>query len=135
VTIVRHNDQLRQTYSNLEEMQERWKDCSALDDSSWNNQPVLFLNQLWNMLELSKIIVKGALLRDECRGSHYKPEFEIKQPKDPDSPEHEEYLRLWKENNEKWLKTTIARYTPEGPEISYEEIDLSLIEPHPRRYD
>lgn len=135
VTITYHNDQLRETYTKLEQMQERWKDCSALDDSSWNNQPVLFLNQIWNMLELAKIIVKGALLRDECRGSHYKAEFEIEQPKDTESPEYQDYLRLWKENNEKWLKTTIATYTAKGPEISYEAIDLSLIEPHPRRYD
>jgi succinate dehydrogenase / fumarate reductase flavoprotein subunit len=135
VTIVRHNDQLRQTYSKLEEMQERWKDCSSLDDASWNNQPVLFLNQLWNMLELAKIIVKSALLRDECRGCHYKPEFEIKEPKDPKSREYQEYLRLWKENNDRWLKATIARYTSKGPEISYEEVDVSLIKPQIRRYD
>jgi len=135
VTIVRHNDELKETYSKLEEMQERWKDCNALDDSTWNNQPVMFLNQLWNMFEIAKIIVKGALLRDECRGAHYKPEFEIKQPKDIDSPEYKEYLDKWQANNDKWLKMTIARYKPEGPEISYREVDASQIKPHPRRYD
>ncbi|MFH1739938.1 MAG: succinate dehydrogenase flavoprotein subunit [bacterium] len=135
VTIVRENSQLKKTYTKMEELQERWKNCLALDNTAWNNQPVLFLNQLWNMLELAKIVVKGALLRDECRGSHFKTEFEIKQPQDTESPEYQEYLRLWKANNDKWLKTTMATYTPQGPEISYEAIDLSLIEPRPRRYD
>ncbi len=135
VTIVRHNEQLQKTYRRLEEMQELWKDCAALDDSSWNNQPVIFLSQLWNMLEIAKIIVKGAILRDECRGAHYKPEFEIKQPKDINSPEYKEYLEKWEANNKNWLKMTIAKYKPEGPEISYKEIDTSLVQPHPRRYD
>ncbi|HQO36492.1 MAG TPA: succinate dehydrogenase flavoprotein subunit, partial [bacterium] len=120
VTIVRENTRLRETQEKLEALQGRWKDCSALDDATWNNRPVLFLHQLWNMLELAKIIVKGALLRDECRGFHYKKEFEIKQPKDPDSPEYQKYLRLWKANHDQWAKTTIATYTPRGPEITYE---------------
>ncbi|HOE12136.1 MAG TPA: succinate dehydrogenase flavoprotein subunit [bacterium] len=135
VTIVRENPQLQETQIKLDALQERWKDCSALDNSTWNNQPALFLHQLWNMLELAKIIVKGALQRNECRGSHFKKQFEIKQPDNVDSPEYREYLKLWKANHDRWCKTTIATYTPTGPEITYEKVDHSLIEPHPRRYD
>ncbi len=50
----------------------------------------------------------GALLRNESRGAHYKPEF----------PER---------NDEEFLKTTKAKWTAEGPQISYEEVDISLI--------
>ena len=45
------------------------------------------------------------------------------------------------ENNEKWLKTTIAEYkngtsgSEGGPEISYEDVDTSLISPRPRKYN
>ncbi|MNE75680.1 Fumarate reductase flavoprotein subunit [compost metagenome] len=57
----------------------------------------------------------GALLRNESRGAHYKPEF-------PDR------------NDEDFLKTSIATWTPEGPKISYEEVDVSLIKPRKRDY-
>lgn len=38
--------------------------------------------------------------------------------------------------DEAWLKTTLAAYDPalDGPRLSYEEVDLSLIEPRKRDY-
>ena len=30
------------------------------------------MNQLWNMLVLARVMTRGALLRDESRGAHYK---------------------------------------------------------------
>ena len=70
------------------------------------------------MLELSRVVVQGALLRDESRGAHYKPDF-------PDR------------NDEKFLKTTKARFTgePSGPRFEYEEVDTQIIKPRPRTYD
>jgi succinate dehydrogenase / fumarate reductase flavoprotein subunit len=90
------------------------------------------------MLDVARVIVKGALQRDECRGAHYKPECQIPSP-DADDPEKlHEQARKWclafKERNDRWLKTTIAKYTPGGPDLSYEEVDLSLIPPRPRTY-
>ena len=108
------------------------------------------------MIQLSKVIAKGALLRDEFRGAHYKPEFEINQPSDfkPESfleytklkaegslkedsfkPDHLKYMRLYEESNEKWLKSSIATFNGKGPDINYEAIDTSLIQPRPRKYD
>ena len=29
------------------------------------------------MFPIAKLILKGALLRDECRGAHYKPQFSM----------------------------------------------------------
>jgi succinate dehydrogenase / fumarate reductase flavoprotein subunit len=116
VTIVRHNDALRATDQKLQELAERWRKCSVLDASGWANSPLMFLNQLHNMLVLARVITLGALQRDESRGSHYKPEF----PRRDDAH---------------WLKTTIASHGPEGPVLSYEEIDTSLIQPVERKYD
>lgn len=115
-TIVRENGALREAEVKLREMQERWHKSAVLDTGGWANQPLLFLNQLSNMLELARIIVLGALNRDESRGAHYKPEF----------PER---------NDNEWMKTTIATWSSDGPELSYEAIDSSLIEPVARHYD
>jgi succinate dehydrogenase / fumarate reductase flavoprotein subunit len=67
------------------------------------------------MLELARVITLGALNRDESRGAHYKPDF-------PDR------------DDEKFLKTTIAEWTAEAPILSYEKVDVSLVEPRKRDY-
>ncbi|MGA1490265.1 MAG: succinate dehydrogenase flavoprotein subunit [bacterium] len=156
VLIVRDNARLAATVEKIEEYDERWKDVECVDTSDWTNPVPSFVNQLYNMIQLSKVIAKGALLRDEFRGAHYKPEFEIKQPSDfkPESfleytklkaegglkqdsfkPDHLEYMRLYGESNEKWLKSSIATFNGKGPDISYEAVDTSLIQPRPRKYD
>ena len=156
VLIVRDNARLAATVEKIEEYDERWKDVECVDTSDWINPVPSFVNQLYNMIQLSKVIAKGALLRDEFRGAHYKPEFEIKQPSDfkPESfleytklkaegglkqdsfkPDHLEYMRLYGESNEKWLKSSIATFNGKGPDISYEAVDTSLIQPRPRKYD
>ena len=40
--------------------------------STFANREISFLNQLTNMLDLARVITKGALLRDESRGAHFK---------------------------------------------------------------
>jgi succinate dehydrogenase / fumarate reductase flavoprotein subunit len=89
------------------------------------------------MIVLGRVITAGARARDESRGSHYKPAFnlEIPQGKFPGDPEFEAYRKAWKENNDNWLKTTIAEHNSAGPRISYEAVDLSIIAPEePRDY-
>ena len=156
VLIVRDNSKLKSTLDKIDEFESRWKNIKCVDTTDWSNPVPSFINQLWNMIQLSKIITKGALLRDEFRGSHYKPEFDLSQPSDfkPETylefekqkeagivkentfePEHLAYMKRFSVNNKKWLKTTIATYKEGRPEISYEEVDTSLIAPRPRKYD
>lgn len=117
VTVVRCNDRLRATDEKLRELQERWHSLNVLDASRGTaNQAAQFVRQLKFMLELARVITVGALLRDESRGAHYKPEY----------PERDDG---------RFLKTTIAEYSPSGPQISYEEVDLGYIKPRPRVYD
>jgi succinate dehydrogenase / fumarate reductase flavoprotein subunit len=46
------------------------------------------------MLQLSRVIAQGAAMRDESRGSHYKPDF----------PERDD---------KNWMKTTKATFAPD----------------------
>ncbi|HEY8342886.1 MAG TPA: succinate dehydrogenase flavoprotein subunit, partial [Calditerricola sp.] len=116
VTVVRYNDRLLKTDEKIQELMERWKRINVNDTAKWSNQAATFTRQLWNMLELARVITLGAYYRNESRGAHYKPEF----------PER---------NDEEWLKTTKAKWTPDGPVFEYEPVDVSLIKPRPRRYD
>jgi succinate dehydrogenase / fumarate reductase flavoprotein subunit len=140
MTVVRYNDKLRKTVATLKEMKERWSKANVLDTSPKMNQPLSYLNQLWNMLELAEVMTVGALMRDECRGAHYKPEFGLPEPKGPDGKpvkdprEDAAWMAKWRAQKENWLKTTMARWTREGPEISYVPITTPVLEPEPRWY-
>ena len=96
---------------------------------------MVFARALEDMFPLAKTILKGRLARDECRGAHYKPEFAMPEidgrPTRPSGvAQAEDWCRRFEENNRKWLKTTIATVSPEGePQLSYEEVDTSLVPP------
>ncbi|MCM3001834.1 succinate dehydrogenase flavoprotein subunit [Paenibacillus cellulositrophicus] len=115
MTVVRYNKKLEETIAKIKELKQRYKNINVNDTSRWNNPGASFTRQLWNMLELAEAMTLGALLRNESRGAHYKPEF-------PDR------------NDEEFLKTTKATWTPDGPQISYEAVDVSLIPPRIRDY-
>ncbi len=138
VTVIRHNAELKATLDELEKLRERYERASLSDRTPWTNQNVSFTRALGDMLVLAKVITLGALRRDECRGSHYKPESAIPPPtaERPDDLRREavEWCRRYHRQNEEWLKTTIARHTPGGPQITYEPVDTSLIPPRPRTY-
>lgn len=116
VTVVRYNDKLAETDLVIQGLMKRWRDIGRSDDVEWGTQEGTFIRQLWNMLELARVITLGALNRNESRGAHYKPDY----------PERDD---------QNWLKTTIATWTPSGPELSYEPVDVSLIPLRARRYD
>jgi succinate dehydrogenase / fumarate reductase flavoprotein subunit len=138
-TVVRHNDVLRDAYGKVCELEQRARRCSLSDTGNWTNQNVVFTKALVDMFPLAKVIVKGALDRDECRGAHFKPEFAMPGLKATDPAEHRREAEVWcdrfEENTRRWLKSTIATYVPNGdPKLTYEEVDTSLITPRPRLY-
>lgn len=115
VTVVRYNDRLQATDDKIRELQDRFQKISINDSNLWATQAVPHARQLWNMLNLARVITLGALNRNESRGAHYKPDF-------PDR------------DDENFMKTTIAEYAEEAPVLSYEPIDVSLVEPRKRDY-
>ncbi len=115
VTVVRYNDRLQATDDKLVELLDRFKHISINDSNLWATQAVPHARQLHNMLQLARVVTLGALNRDESRGAHYKPDF----------PERDD---------EKYLKTTIAEFSEESPILSYEAVDIGLLEPRKRDY-
>ena len=99
-TVIRYNKGLKQADEKIVELLERYNKVNLSDKSQWANTSFAFARQLYNMLELSRVVVQGAILRDESRGAHYKPDF----------PER---------NDEKFLKTTKASFTGDrgGPQL------------------
>lgn len=118
VTVKRNNEDLQRTLDFIKEIKERYKNISLDDHGRFANQTYIFAHQFDGMLELALVIVKGALLRDEFRGSHFKEGFSDRDDKN-------------------YLKTTIATYDAkkDEPVITYVPVDTRhLDKPAARDY-
>ena len=139
-TVVRRNDQLREAIQKVDALHDRARRCSLSDTGNWTNQNVVFAKALQDMFPLAKAILQGALQRDECRGAHFKPEFAMPSLTAEEPAERRRQAERWcddfEAHNQQWLKSTVATWNPgaQQPELTYEEIDTSLIPPRPRLY-
>lgn len=115
VTVKRNNVDLQKTVHKIQELKERYQHICLDDKGTTLNQTYTFANQFDAMLELALVITLGALMRNESRGSHFKPEFP-------------------KRDDENWLKTTLASYQNEEVKISYIPVDTRHYKPIARDY-
>src|SRR5438477_8488028 len=116
-TVVRYNDRLQKTLDACQDWKARYKKVQLSDTGMWTNQNLSFARALRDMIVMAEAILQGALLRNESRGAHYKPEF-------PDR------------DDAKFLKATIATYdaASDTPKIEYAPVDTSLVTPRARTY-
>jgi len=117
VTVKRDNPDLVKAIDKIKEIRTRYENIGMADRGKTLNQTYVFAHQFKAMLEIALVITKGALLRNEFRGAHFKPEF----------PERDDA---------NWLKTTIATFDRKGdePVITYEPIDMRHLDPIQRDY-
>ena len=117
VTVTRYNKNLKETDEKIVELLERYRHVNLSDKSMWANTSFAFARQLYNMLQLARVITQGAAMRDESRGSHYKPDF----------PERDD---------KNWMKTTKAYFAPDAdePRFEFEPVDATLLQPRTRKY-
>ncbi|MBI4720928.1 MAG: succinate dehydrogenase (quinone) flavoprotein subunit [Chitinivibrionia bacterium] len=108
VSIIRTNKQLDEALEKLKELKERASRMCLDDRHGWSNASLSYARQVQDMIVLGE-------------------DLPIPEGKFAGDPEFEAYRAKWKENNTKWLKTTLADHTPEGPKISYEDVDTSVL--------
>jgi succinate dehydrogenase / fumarate reductase flavoprotein subunit len=78
-------------------------------------QEVVNVFEFEAMLDLAEVIIRGALNREETRGSHFRLDFKERNDKD-------------------WLKHTLMVNKENKPEISYSDVNISKYEPVERTY-
>ncbi|MGK7916203.1 MAG: FAD-dependent oxidoreductase [Prochloraceae cyanobacterium] len=105
VGIVRDNSELIEAEQHLQVLDRRIYRIRASSVASI--QSIVKLRDLYNSLLLAKVITRCALLRNESRGSHFKPLF----------PET---------NDKEWLKTTIATYRNTELKVRYDDVERSV---------
>jgi len=100
----------------IKEFKERARKVGISNISSLKYNPGLMNSlELTGMIEISEMIVAGALVREESRGSHWRTDFPTR-------------------DDQRWLKHTMARYAPEGPQFSYTDVEITDYEPKARTY-
>ncbi len=117
-TVVKTGDRMRQATTKLDELEDRCARMRLNDAAAWSNRTLSYARSLKDMVILAKVILKGGLLREESRGSHYRLDF-------PDR------------DDERFLKTTVAEYVSNEKDpnrIFYCNIDARLVKPRPRTY-
>src|SRR4051812_23753309 len=116
-TVVRINDKLEKTIALCRDWKARTKRGQWPEPGMWRNQNLSFARALRDMIVMAEAILQGALLRNESRGAHYKPEF----------PERDD---------PNFLKATLATYDAgnDSPKIEYGPVDTSLVAPRARTY-
>src|SRR5690606_5309877 len=114
---VRYNDRLDRTIANIADWRQRYQRVRLSDTGLWTNQNLSFARAVGDMIVLADAVARGARLRDESRGAHFKPDF----------PERDD---------ERFLKATMARFDPATGEarIDYAPVDVSNIQPRKRTY-
>ncbi|MFN7734307.1 MAG: succinate dehydrogenase flavoprotein subunit [Pirellula sp.] len=137
-TVVRYNNQLTDALAKVGEMAERGARCSLADTGSWTNQNVIFTKALQDMFPIAQCILKGALMRDESRGAHFKPDFSMPSLTATDPAERRREAEQWcdafDENTKRFLKSSVCSWNGQEPDLAYEDIDTRLLPPRPRLY-
>ncbi len=99
----------------LAELRERYQEVCCRAPRGPFNFEIPHVLELESLLCLGEITARGALARQESRGSHFRTDH----PKRDDSA---------------WLKHTLARLDGGRIAISYCDVDCSLYEPKERTY-
>lgn len=79
------------------------------------SQEIVNIFEFEAMLDLAEVIIRGALNREETRGSHFRLDFKERNDKD-------------------WLKHTLVINKDHKPEISYKDVNISKYKPIARTY-
>ena len=115
VGIFRRERDLRDALKIVRKLKERYKNVRVKDGCRVFNTELMQTIELGYLLDNAELIVLGALLRSESRGSHFRTDFPNR-------------------DDESWLKHTIIALKDGKPDINYEPVRITLFKPETRAY-
>ncbi len=114
VGIFRKENELKEAVEEIGNLSMRFKNIHVNKGTVYNLELINALD-LEAMLALAEIITKGALLRNESRGSHFRIDY----------PERDDA---------NFLRHTIAQLAPDGVKIDYKGVAITKFKPEKRVY-
>ena len=115
VGIYRNDADMLEGIKRIRALKQRYANVRIVDRSQVYNLNLTDALEVGHMLELAEVIVVGAYARTESRGAHSRIDY----PKRDDA---------------RWMRHTLARKGPEGPELSYSPVAYTRWEPKERVY-
>jgi len=115
VGIFRDKNGMEEALAKIKELQAKYMNITVQNKGKVYNVDLIRAYELEGMLAVAEAIVVGALKREESRGAHSRLDFKER-------------------DDVKFLKHTVAEFTPQGPKISYSTVKLGKYKPEARRY-
>ncbi len=113
--IFRNKTGLAEALNFIKILNERFNNISIKDKGKIFNTGLMEALELRNLLDVSEIIVAGALAREESRGSHFRTDF-------PDR------------DDDCWMKHTLAYRDKPEPLLEYKPVTITRYTPKERAY-
>jgi len=115
VGIFRNEADLLEGLRRVRVIKERFGRVRVVDQSRVFNLNLTDALETQHMIDLAEVVIVGAYARTESRGAHSRTDF----PKRDDA---------------RWMKHTLAQYTPTAPVLSYAPVGYTRWEPKERVY-
>ena len=113
--VFREGKEMREGLEKINQLQEKYQDVYVESESKKFNQALVRTLELRSMLLISEVLARGAIAREESRGSHYRTDFRERR-------------------DEKYLKHTVVKKGAAGPELEYSPVTLGKFEVREREY-
>ena len=113
--VFRTASELEAALKVIRDIKQRLPLVKVMDPGRIYNTDLLNALETDNLIELSEVVVSGALARQESRGAHARRDYKTR-------------------DDTNWLKHTLAYRTAEGPRLEYIPVTISLWNPVERKY-
>jgi succinate dehydrogenase / fumarate reductase flavoprotein subunit len=99
----------------IQSLRKRYANIHLEDKSPVYNTNLYHALETANLLDLAEVMVTGALMRTESRGSHARRDYPVR-------------------DDANWLKHTLAFFTEKGPKLDYKPVNITTWQPVERKY-
>lgn len=113
--VFRNEADLKSALETVRALRERFKNINLSFKGKVFNTELMEIIETGNLLEFSEVIILGALERKECRGAHWRTDYE-------------------KRDDVNWLKHTFAFKTDKGIKLKYKPVTILNYQPQERKY-
>jgi succinate dehydrogenase / fumarate reductase flavoprotein subunit len=113
--VFRTAEGLNQGLEKIRSLRSRYANITIEDKSSVYNTNLYHALETANLLDLAEVMVTGALMRTESRGSHARRDYPLR-------------------DDANWLRHTLAFFTEKGPKLDYKPVSVTTWRPVERKY-